>query len=197
MRLLIASNSQHKIREIRQILAPYYPDIQGLREAGLDIEVVEDGNSFAENAWKKASQVSQATGFAALADDSGLCVDALDGAPGIYSARFSGVHGADQANNRLLLARLAGKPRPWTAHYACAIALCRPGLPPIQVEAYCQGEILPEYRGNGGFGYDPLFLPAGCTETFAQMDAAQKNRISHRAKALALLLQALESEARA
>lgn len=112
MRLLIASNSQHKIREIRQILAPYYPDIQGLREAGLDIEVVEDGNSFAENAWKKASQVSQATGFAALADDSGLCVDALDGAPGIYSARFSGVHGDDQANNRLLLERLARQTPP-------------------------------------------------------------------------------------
>ncbi len=194
MRLLIASNNAHKIREMRQILHPHFPVVQGLKEAGLSIEVVEDGHSFAENAYKKASEVCRLTGCASLADDSGLCVDALDGAPGIYSARFSGEHGDDEDNNRLLLERLQDKPRPWTARYACAICLCRPEKPPIQVEAYCEGTIIPEYRGQGGFGYDPLFIPEGYERTFGELDAELKNRISHRAKALALLLERLEEE---
>ena len=195
MRLLIASNNAHKIREMRQILSPYFPTIEGLREAGFDIHVVEDGTSFAENAFKKASQVCDATGCASLADDSGLCVDALDGAPGIYSARFSGENASDEDNNRRLLSELQDKPRPWTARYVCAICLCRPNQPPIQVEATCEGVLLPEYHGTGGFGYDPLFVPDGYDRTFGELDASIKNSISHRFKALELLLQALQQKA--
>lgn len=194
MQLIIASNNAHKIAEMQQILSPWYPQIQGLRQAGYDIHVVEDGLSFAENALKKAQQVSRQTGCAALADDSGLCVDQLSGAPGIYSARFAGENADDASNNRLLLEKLRPLPHPWTGRFECAIALVRPGCAPIQVQAAIEGEILDAPRGENGFGYDPLFVPTGYAQSFAELDAAVKNRISHRAKALALLLQALEAE---
>ena len=125
MKLIIASNNAHKLTEIKAILGSRFDEIVSMREAGIEHETVEDGSTFMENAVKKAREIAEISGCCALADDSGICVDALDGAPGIYSARFSGVHGDDEANNRLLLKKLEGvKNR--GAHYTCAMALCRP-----------------------------------------------------------------------
>ena len=150
----------------------------------------EDGKTFLENARKKAREIMQLSGCAALADDSGLCVNALGGAPGIYSARFAGVHGDDEANNDLLLQKLQKK-TDRTAYYDCAMVLVFPDGREISAEGKFFGEITRERRGSGGFGYDPLFyLPEkGCT--VAEMDADEKNRISHRAKALQNLLKQL------
>ena len=138
----------------------------------------------------------QATGCAAIADDSGLEVDALGGAPGVYSARYCGRHGDDEANNDLLLANLAGVPAPRTARYVAAIALVRPGKEPVVRRGACEGEILKDRRGNGGFGYDPLFLcEAG--ETFAEISMEKKNEISHRRRGIEAVLRALDEEAQA
>ena len=123
MKLIIASNNAHKLTEMKAILAPFFDDVLSMREAGIEHETVEDGKTFMENAVKKARELAEISGCCAIADDSGLCVDALDGAPGIYSARFSGVHGDDNANNRLLLEKLEGVENR-AAHYTCAIALC-------------------------------------------------------------------------
>ena len=125
MKLIIASSNAHKLVEIREILGGHFEEIVSLREAGIDHETVEDGQSFLENARKKAREITELTGCCALADDSGICVDALDGAPGIFSARFCGRHGDDEANNRLLLEKLAGETHRG-AHYTCAIVLTRP-----------------------------------------------------------------------
>ena len=135
------------------------------------------------------------TGCAAIADDSGLEVDALGGRPGVYSARYCGVHGDDEANNRLLLKELADLPKPHRAHYGAAVALCRPGREPVTVYGRCEGEIIDEYRGTGGFGYDPLFLSDDLGVTFAEADPEAKNGVSHRARAIMKLLEALEAGA--
>ena len=185
MKLILASNNAHKLEEIRAILGPWFEEIQSLREAGIDHETVEDGKTFMENAIKKAREIAELSGCCALADDSGLCVDALDGAPGLYSARFSGVHGDDEANNDLLLKKLEGVPDAERgAHYTCAVALVYPDGKTLTAEGYLYGVIGHERRGTGGFGYDPLFfLPDyGCTT--AQLPPGGKNTISHRAKAL-------------
>ncbi len=159
-----------------------------MREAGISHETVEDGSSFMENALKKAKEMAQISGEAALADDSGICVDALGGAPGIFSARFSGEHGDDEGNNDLLLERLKDV-SDRSAHYACAMALVYPSGKEVTAEGYMYGSITHERRGTGGFGYDPLFTPAGEVRTVAEMTEAEKNAISHRANALALLLK--------
>ena len=164
-----------------------------MREAGIEHETVEDGSSFMENAVKKAKEIAQLSGCCALADDSGICVDALDGAPGIYSARFCGHHGDDEANNRLLLKKLEGR-EDRGAHYTCAIALVYPDGRQVCAEGYMYGQIGHEEKGENGFGYDPLFfLPEyGCTA--AQLSPEQKNQISHRASALHALLEKLRME---
>ena len=183
MKLIIASNNQHKLIEIREILGDFFSEIVSAREAGIEHETVEDGTTFMENALKKAREMTEITGCAALADDSGICVDALGGAPGIYSARFSGVHGDDAANNRLLLEKMEGV-SDRKAHYTCAIALTYPDGREVTAEGYFHGEIGFEEKGQYGFGYDPLFyLPEyGCTS--AQILPEEKNKISHRAAAL-------------
>ena len=193
MKLIIASNNAHKLTEIKQILGSEFDEILSLREAGIEHETVEDGATFMENAEKKAREIAEISGCCALADDSGLCVDALDGAPGIYSARFSGTHGDDAANNRLLLEKLAGR-SDRGAHYTCAMCLARPDGSRVEVEGYLFGEIAQAPSGNNGFGYDPLFyIPSeGCTA--AQLSAEQKNAISHRGKALQALLKKLRAE---
>ena len=112
LKLIIASNNAHKLKEMKEILSPFFDDVQSMREAGIEHETVEDGQTFMENAVKKARELAEISGHAAIADDSGICVDALGGAPGIYSARFSGVHGDDKANNRLLLEKLEGPTTP-------------------------------------------------------------------------------------
>lgn len=192
MKLIIASNNRHKIKEIKDILGERFGEIVSLREAGIEHETVEDGATFAENAFKKAREIAELSGAAALADDSGLCVDALGGAPGIFSARFAGEHGNDEANNRKLLEELAGKSNR-SAHYTCAVALVYPDGTSLTAEGHLHGAITEHPRGSGGFGYDPLFVVRGESRTVAEMGSDEKNSISHRAAALRLLLEKLNA----
>ena len=192
-RLIVASNNRNKLKEFDAILGHLY-EIVSMRDAGVDADIEEDGTTFEENALIKATYVMNATGGAANADDSGLEVDALGGAPGVYSARYCGRHGDDEANNDLLLANLRDVPAPRTGRYVAAIALVRPGHAPIVCRGTCDGEILFERRGKGGFGYDPLFL-CETGETFAEVSAETKNAISHRKRGIEAVLRALEAEA--
>ena len=192
-RLIVASNNANKLREFEAILGRRYA-IVSMREAGIVADIEENGTTFEENALIKAEYVAKATGCAAIADDSGLEVDALGGAPGVYSARYCGRHGDDEANNDLLLANLKDVPSPRTGRYVAAIALVRPGHMPIVRRGTCDGEILFERRGTGGFGYDPLFL-CETGETFAEVSAETKNAISHRKRGIEAVLRALEEEA--
>ena len=186
MKLIIASNNKHKIYEIKKILSGKFDEIVSLKEANIDHETVEDGTTFMENAIKKAREIAEISGCYSLADDSGICCDALDGAPGIYSARFSG--GTDEDNNALLLEKLADKDDK-SAHYTCAMALCSPDGELTLAEGYMYGTITEQRRGERGFGYDPLFIPTSETRTVAEMTDEEKNAISHRGRALELLLE--------
>ena len=185
MKLIIASNNKHKIYEIKKILGGRFEEILSLSEAGITHETVEDGTTFMENALKKAREIAEIAGCAALADDSGICAHALDGAPGIYSARFSGK--GDQANNDLLIERLSGKSDKG-AHYTAAIALVYPDGREVTAEGYMYGKIIDTPRGERGFGYDPIFVPEGESRTVAEMTDEEKNAISHRANALKALV---------
>ena len=190
-RLVLASNNFGKLKELRALLGDRY-DVCSMREMGINIDVEENGETFEENALIKADTLMQLTGCATLADDSGLCVDALGGRPGVHSARYCGVHGDDEANNQLLLKELENVPDDKrTARYACAMALVRPGHEPIVARGECEGRILREYRGEGGFGYDPLFLSADFDKTFAEATMDEKNAVSHRARAIKNLLKLL------
>lgn len=199
MKLIIASNNAHKVTEIRQILGAYFDELVTLKEAGLDIDVVEDGKTFRDNAVKKAEEILAASGLdAALADDSGLCVDALGGAPGVYSARFSGDEHNDAANNRKLMEEL--RDVPWekrTARFTSCIALARKGRETVTSQGYAEGYILTAPDGHNGFGYDPYFYYPPLDSSFASLTPEQKNSVSHRRKALDGLRQLLEEEARA
>ena len=192
MKLIIASNNAHKLTEMKAILAPFFDDVQSMREAGLEHETVEDGETFMENAVKKARELAEISGCCAIADDSGLCVDTLGGAPGVYSARYSGVHGDDKANNAKLLRELEGVENRG-AHYACAIALAWPDGRLLTAEDYLYGEIAHDERGSNGFGYDPLFLIPELGLRTAEISPEEKNRISHRGKALRQLVEKLKS----
>jgi len=192
--LVLASNNFGKLREFRQMLSDRF-DVRSMREMGAETEVEETGETFDENALIKARALMDICKCATLADDSGLCVDQLGGQPGVHSARYCGVHGDDEANNRLLLKELADKPAPHRAHYGVALALCRPGREPVIVHGSCEGEIIDEYRGEGGFGYDPLFLSDDLGVTFAEASPEAKNGVSHRARAIRRLIDALEAEA--
>lgn len=184
MRLLIATGNVHKLLEIRQIFAASGLEILGMDSFPDAPEVVEDGETFEANAVKKAVTLAGVTGLWALADDSGLVVDALDGEPGVYSARYAGEPVDYAANNTKLLAELAGKPNR-AARFKCAIALASPGGDVRVVEGSCEGRIGESLKGREGFGYDPLFIPDGYDQTFAEMPAEEKNAISHRGRALA------------
>ncbi|QAT39341.1 XTP/dITP diphosphatase [Clostridium sp. JN-9] len=185
-RLVVASNNQHKIEEIKAMLSKYNISIISLKEAGLDIDVEEDGNTFMENAYKKAFEISKILkDDMILADDSGLMVDALGGAPGIYSARFSGEHGNYKKNNEKLKALMLGKPKEERkAQFVCAMVLIAGKKQIIKVHGSINGYIIEEEKGHSGFGYDPLFYVPEYGLTFAEMDASFKNKISHRRKAL-------------
>lgn len=192
--LVIASNNEHKIRELEAILAPQYR-VRSMRAAlGQALEIEETGETFEENALIKARKVAELTGSAALADDSGLMVDALGGAPGVYSARFAGLGATDETNNRLLLDRLRGVTAGRTARFVSAVALVQPGQDDIVVTGQVEGTILDAPRGSSGFGYDPLFLYDPLAQTFAELSPQIKNQISHRAKALDALLRRLTAE---
>ncbi len=182
MKLVAATGNAHKLREFREILKGF--EIVSEREAGYLGEVEETGETFAENARLKAYAVCKATGLPALADDSGLCVDALGGAPGVYSARYSG--GGDAENRALLLERLAGE-EARGAHFACAVCLVFPDGRELSAEGRSYGTILREERGTGGFGYDPLFYSQELGKTFAEASEAEKNSVSHRGRALRAL----------
>ncbi len=193
MKLIIASNNAHKIYEIKKILSGKFDEILSLREAGIVHETEEDGRTFLENAEKKAREIAMISGECALADDSGICVDALNGAPGIYSARFAatdGTNASDTENNALLLKKLEGK-SDRSAHYTAAIALVYPDGRVVTAEGYMYGKIIDTPRGTRGFGYDPLFVPTGEERTVAEMTDEEKNSISHRGRALELLLSKL------
>lgn len=180
-RLIIATNNQGKVREIKAILEGFYDEILSLKDVGIDVEVVEDGETFHKNAAKKAVEISRMVEGDVLADDSGLCVDALGGAPGIHSARFS--DGGDEGNNAKLL-KLMENEQNKAARFVSAIVLASGGEEKIYVEDCAEGEIIDAPRGEGGFGYDPLFLDVASGKTFAELPAETKNMISHRAKAL-------------
>lgn len=196
-RLVLATRNRGKIDELRRILADLVSgqdetfELLGTDEFGLD-DVEETGDTFAANALIKARAVAEATGLPAVADDSGLCVDALNGMPGIYSARWSGKHGDDRANLELLLAQLSHVPIDRRgAHFACAAALVVPGGLEVVEEGRIYGRIISQPRGTGGFGYDPIFMPTGLSKTLAEVDAEEKDAISHRGlafRALALHL---------
>lgn len=191
MKLLLASNNAKKRAELARILADASIGVAEIvvpRDLGLTLEPVEDGVTFAENARKKALAFAAVTDLPVLADDSGLCVDALDGRPGVRSARYAGEAATDADNRaRLLadLAEIAADDR--GAHFACAICLARGGEVLFEAEGRCEGRILGEERGDGGFGYDPLFLHPASGRTFAELDAPTKDAISHRGAALARL----------
>jgi XTP/dITP diphosphohydrolase len=185
-RLLIATENKGKMRELQELLS----DIPGLElvlpsQLGITMKVEETGATYAENASLKAKAYCAASGMITLADDSGLEVYPLDGAPGIYSARYSSKPGATDSDRRAhLLENLREKPRPWLAHFHAAIAIASPGNEVRIAEGDCPGEIIPEERGVNGFGYDPIFLLRERGLTMAELDQDEKNRLSHRARAV-------------
>jgi XTP/dITP diphosphohydrolase len=192
--LVLATRNAAKLIELRRILAEaaLAPRLCGVDEFPDVAEVAETGTTFAENAGLKAAAVAAATGLPAVADDSGLCVDALNGMPGILSARWSGRHGDDTANLDLVLAQVHDVPDARRgAYFACAAAIALPDGIVEVVEGRVHGRLLRERRGTNGFGYDPIFLPEGHDRTTAQMSAAEKDAISHRGRALRALLPAL------
>jgi XTP/dITP diphosphohydrolase len=185
-KLLVATNNQGKIRELRALLNDLPVMLITPEEAGLHFSVSEDGMSYQENARKKATVFAEASGMIALADDSGLEVDALGGAPGPLSARYLPLTGATDADRRaFLLQNLLGKPRPWQARFCAAVVISVPGGETGSAQGECHGEIIPEERGSGGFGYDPIFLVNGTGRTMAELSMEEKNRLSHRAMAIA------------
>ncbi len=211
MKLVIATRNKHKLEEIRDIFHIPGLDVVSAFDFPHVPDVVEDGETFEANAVKKAVSLARATGLWSLADDSGLEVDALGGAPGVYSARYAGEPASYPANNRKLLKELAlhqtaDKAAPCSstrqrvrytaggagreARFRCVIALSSPGGEARTVEGRCEGVIAYEERGQKGFGYDPLFVPEGYTTTFAEMDGESKNAISHRGRALKHAMEA-------
>ncbi len=196
MKLIIASNNAHKMREIFEILGAEFPDMVTLGQAGLKIDVVEDGETFQANAIKKAEEVRKASGYpAAIADDSGLIVDALDGAPGVFSARYAGQGHDDAANNAKLMRDMAGVPaEKRTCRFASAVALAREGEATLCTIGFAEGVLLTEPRGENGFGYDPYFFYPPLGKSFAELSAEEKNAVSHRKRALEALQDALRRE---
>lgn len=193
-KLIIASNNSHKIREIKAILAEFPFEIISLKESGIDIDVEEDGSTFMENAFKKATEIFKLRENAmVLSDDSGLMVESLGGAPGVYSARFAGEHGNDTKNNEKLLKLLEGKPyEERKASFVSAIVLIVNKENVIRVQGEVQGYIKESPSGNSGFGYDPIFYYPEYDMSFGEMSEESKNAISHRAKALEKLKQELK-----
>ena len=196
MKLIIASNNAHKVSEIKAILGCFYDEILSLREAGIDMDVVEDADTFEGNALKKAREVfAVADADAVLSDDSGLMVDALGGAPGVYSARYAGEGHDDAANNEKLLDALKDVPgEKRTAQFRTSVALIRRGKPAVTADGSVEGVILHSPQGENGFGYDPLFYYEPLKKSFAQLTPEEKNSVSHRRRALESLCDKLRAE---
>ena len=196
MKLVIASNNAHKVTEIKDMLSGFYRDVVSLKEAGIDLDVLEDADTFEGNAMKKAVEaLAVCDADAVLSDDSGLMVDALGGAPGVYSARYAGEAHDDAENRKKLLANMAGIPQEKRgAHFVTAAVLARRGKEPLVVRGTCDGLILFEERGTGGFGYDSLFYYPPFARSFAELSPAEKNTVSHRRRALEALKAVLLEE---
>lgn len=210
-KLLIATNNQGKVKELHDLLNGMDIELVTPAQVGLELDVIEDGKTYAENAARKAIAFAKVSNLISLADDSGLEVDALDGAPGLYSARYGSINGeklSDAQRRKYLLERLRDRPRPWTARFRATIAIAIPAnvtlseakslfskketlrspqsdsLRVTHTEGICEGEIIPEERGTNGFGYDPIFLLPKLGKTMAEFSMEEKNRLSHRAKAV-------------
>jgi XTP/dITP diphosphohydrolase len=184
-KLLIATNNKGKVKELQDLLKDTGLELITPADINLNLDVEEDGTTYAENAAKKAIAFAHASGLVSLADDSGLEVDALDGAPGLYSARYHPKPGVNDADRRAyMIENLKEKPHPWTAHFHATIAIAIPEQDVHIVEGNCYGQIIPEERGTGGFGYDPIFLFPELNRTMAELEMEEKNRLSHRARAV-------------
>jgi XTP/dITP diphosphohydrolase len=199
-KLLIATNNKGKVEEIQDLLKDINVELVTPNDIGIKLRVKEDGNTYAENAEKKALAFAHASELISLADDSGLEVDALAGAPGLYSARYGPPPSppifqenggrerggySDSDRRAYLLKNLEDKPRPWTATFHATIAIAIPGNPSVRfAKGECRGEIIPEERGTGGFGYDPIFFIPEAKRTMAELGMEEKNRLSHRARAV-------------
>ena len=193
MKFVLASQNPNKLKEMREILSGLGIEIISEAEAGVNVEVEETGTTFEENAVLKAKAVCQATGLPAIADDSGLCVTALGNGPGIYSARYGGPDKGGKAHRyELVLENMRGE-MDRTARFVCCVCCIFPGGGGIGARGECEGLIAHAPRGEGGFGYDPVFLVPETRKTFAQMTAEEKNAISHRGKALAAFKEKLET----
>lgn len=185
LQLLIATQNKGKLKEIQALLDNLELELKTPDQIGLILHVKEDGKSYQENAVKKAIAYAEASGIISLADDSGLEVKALGGNPGIFSARYSGKQGASDVDRRkFLLQKLQFHPRPWSAQFRCVVAVHEPGGETFLGEGVCPGEIIPDERGDHGFGYDPIFQVAGTNLTMAELSLETKNKISHRARAI-------------
>ena len=185
MEFILASKNAHKAEEMCAILGDNFT-IRTQTDAGFgSIDVVEDGTTFEENAIKKAVSIMEASGMAAIADDSGLCVDALDGAPGLYSARYAGENATDDQNIDKLLDAISDVPeKERTARFVCVIAIAVPGKEPVTFRGECEGSILYERHGKNGFGYDPVFCVKAFGKSAAELEPDEKNSVSHRYAAL-------------
>ena len=191
--LVVASGNAHKLREIAQIFTQF--EVISQKQAGFDEDVEETGTTFAENALIKARAAAKALGEMVLADDSGLCVDALDGAPGVYSARYCGYHGDDEKNRKVLLKNMEGITNR-RAHFTSAIAIVYPDGRELVAEGHTYGEILPEETGDGGFGYDCLFFSDDLQKSFGVATAEEKNKVSHRFRALQAMLKLWQGQSK-
>lgn len=192
MKFIIATNNAKKLRELKRILNPLGIDAVSAKEVGVELDDVDEtGSTFAENAYLKAEAAFQKTGLAAVADDSGLCVDALNGRPGVYSARYGGENATDDDKNNKLLEELADVPKDKrTAHFTCSICCILPNGEKITAEGICEGSIAFAPHGNGGFGYDPIFMYNN--KSYAELTAEEKDAVSHRGHALRMLQNKLE-----
>ncbi len=186
--LVIASHNQGKINEFRQMLSPFGVTVYSAVDLNLP-DVDETGTTFAENALLKAEALAAASGKPCLADDSGLCVDALDGRPGVYSARYAPNRDFDKAMQMLIDELKQTGKTDWSAHFSCVLALKIPSEKALLFEGRVDGKIVAERRGCNGFGFDPIFMPEGETRTFAEMSAEEKKHISHRGRAVAAFLE--------
>ena len=192
MRFVLATHNPGKLREMGEILKDFGIEVVSPRDLGITVDVEETGTTFAENAMLKAKAICQAAGLPAIADDSGLCVDALNGAPGVYSARYGGEGLDDKGRYLLLLSSLRGAPTR-AAHFACAVACAFPNGDTLTAEGRCDGSIAYAPLGDGGFGYDPVFLLPGTGKTFGQLTQEEKSAVSHRGRALREFSEKLET----
>jgi len=182
--IVLATSNKNKLKEIQEILKDFPVAIKSLSDFGPMPEAVEDGETFDDNAYKKALHYAKVLGVPCLADDSGLVVDALDGRPGVYSARYSGPEATDWKNCEKLLGEMEGQTNR-SAHFVCVLSLATPAGPALTWEGRCNGELIAERRGEAGFGYDPIFFSPDLGKTFAEASMAEKSAISHRGRALA------------